>query len=64
MNSMNFVKFPEKDRTARNFRTPGQEKIQTHGKQKQIPAPTPGQHPLINWAWCLWYGIFTLASLG
>jgi len=56
-----FCKTPEIDWSSRKVRTPGQEKIQTHWKEKDRFL-TPGQPPFINWVWCLWHGIFPWAS--
>ena len=56
-----FRKTPEKDRTPEKVWTHGQERIRTLRKEKEFLPPD--QSPFIKWAWCLWYGIFPLASL-
>jgi len=57
-----FWKTPRKDRTPRKDQTPDQREFKTTEMRKAEGFLSPGQHPLINWAWC--YGIFASASLG
>ena len=58
-----FHETPPKKQTPGKVWTPRQERIQTHGSERERFLPL-GQPLLINWAWRPWYGTFPLASWG